>query len=162
MNYNFPIYKVPEFDSLRNVLGKVKVTKRGKEYLLDDKRLSGDLAARRLQLKAKKEKLFPLKTRIDTLRQLVKRPSGEQYIDSKGIMFKYKKGNKRYPLISEKIRKIIPKNGLYIVHVDKINSPFVVFLKDDRVEFASILYTDSGPFLYDLTRENHAPTRRAI
>ena len=160
----FPLYRIKGIRSIeRNPLGIIKVKNSRGEFILDNPNLQGDtLGARRLHILKKQR--AKLGERLTYLRQLIKYPSGTYFIDNEGRLYSYKKGKRRYLVVCRKIlKKTITQSGT-IIHVEKVNSPFKLYhnLEAEDVKFASIMETDWGPFLYDITGIKHEPFRRAI
>lgn len=146
-------------------LGRVYVyTVKGK-YLLDDKSIDSELLSiRRLRMEPRDMEVYKFRGRIDTLRQLVKYPSGTIFVDKYGDIFKYKKGRKRHLVESRKILKRTMSDKGMLLHIDGIPTPHLLEYKtlEDRVKFVSVMLTDKGPLIYDYTATQHEPYRRSI
>ena len=130
---------------------------------MDDKSAKGEtLGKRRLSIPSKER--YKLGEKIDTLRQLIKHPGGTKFIDQKGYIFKYTKGSRRFLIQSKKIitKKFVTEGT--VLHIEGIPNPQILYYKylADNINYASVMYTDSGPFIYDYTKEPHEPYRRSI
>lgn len=162
----FPLYKLRKHLKIEtNPLGLVKITSIKGTYILDDTSIRGTFAERRVILSTQypKEKLYTLKEKILYLRQLVKYKSGTVFIDYNGNIFKYKKGNRLYQVKSHKIEKKTPYGNWTILKIIGIETPFLIGHNLlPTTTHASIMYTQWGPFLYDLTNTEHELYRRKI
>lgn len=158
----FPIYKLGRYLKIRrNPVGPVYITTIREEYILDDLSLEGKLGRRRLHIIGNK---YPLRGAIFTLRELLKFPSGTRFIDNNGHIFQYKKGRARYLVESKKIcKKELRPEGL-VCYITDVPSPILLSpnIEAQEKDYASIMYTNYGPILYDLTQEYHEPYRRSI
>jgi hypothetical protein len=162
----FPIWRLRNFTRIDNKLDTIFITTHYNTYILDDKSLDGDLAKRRLQLLSnpilETYPLYPLKDKINLLRILVKYPTGTYFIDSEGLIFKYKKSSKLNWVECKKIKSWNKVEGKTVFYVDKQRIPYVTDLKLDYIPYASIMYTETGPLIYDFTTEYHKPYKRKI
>lgn len=165
-NVVFPIYKLRAYlDISTNPLGLVKITTIKGTYILDDTSINVTFAERRVQLLAEypDEKLYRLKEEIIYLRQLVKYKSGSTFIDYNGTIFKYNKSSKLFKITSHKIERkdnygnwtILKLRGQELVQL-------VGFTVLPTSTHASIMHTEWGPFLYDITSKAHEPYKRKI
>ena len=165
-NVTFPIYKIRSFlDIETNPLAQVLITTIKDTYILDDLAYNGNLEERRLKIKEEcpRYKLYRLKERVLYLRQLVKYKSGSTFIDITGKIFKYKKSSGLHMVDSVYILKSRPSDGWTILYLQGIEIPFLVAHRvNSKVKYASLMHTDQGPLLYDLTSEYHDPYRRKI
>ena len=162
---DFPWYKLRAYKEIReNLLGQLYIRNGKGEFLLDDKTLPGDLAHRRLHMP--KEKLYPLKQRVENLSQLIRHRTGTKFITNTGRIVKYKKSSKLYTVESRSILKVDTKidSHMSIITVENTSSRFKVPFNVDirNYKYASIMLTDNGPILYDLTIEPHKPFKRKI
>ena len=160
----FPIYKMRKYISIdKNPLGLVKVTTIKGVFILDDISINKAFPERRLLLRQQypKHKIYNLKERVVYLRQLVKYNSGTIFIDHSGELIKYVKSTRLFDITCHKITRNIPYGRWSIINVNGIETPFIV---GERVtsEYASIMNTVWGPFLYDLTSEKHESYKRKI
>lgn len=165
-NIVFPIYKLRSYIKLEQTpLDTVEVTTIKGKYILDDKNINETFAKRRLILKSKypEEKIYKLKEKVSYLRQLVKYKSGTTFIDYNGDIFKYKKSSKLFPIKSHKIERTKEHGNWTVFEVVGIETPFMIGepLKYN-IKYASIMHTQWGPFLYDLTSKPHEPYRRKL
>lgn len=162
----FPIYKLRSYIKLEQTpLDTVEVTTIKGKYILDDKNINETFAKRRLILKSKypEEKIYKLKEKVSYLRQLVKYKSGTTFIDYNGDIFKYKKSSKLFLIKSHKIERTKEHGNWTVFEVAGIETPFMIGepLKYN-IKYASIMHTQWGPFLYDLTSKPHEPYRRKL
>lgn len=162
----FPLFKLGKYTQIETTLmGKVYIeTGRGR-YILDDKALPySTLAQRRLRIK-NNIPLYSFRGVVNTLRELIKHPSNTRFLDKNGNLFKYKKGRKRYKVVShEIIRKERQDYNRYIIYIKDYPTPHLV---DNEIvaknsNYVSIIYTKDGPLIYDYTSEPHAIYRRSI
>jgi hypothetical protein len=133
--------------------------------VLDDTGLEGDtLAERRVELLSRGVKLYPLNEQVNYLRQLYKYKSGNNFIDSKGRTFSYKKTSGLNKVEARKIKRHCEVNGFDVFIVEGIKIPFMVdyVMQDRGIDYASIMHTQHGPFLYDLVKGHHETYRRKI
>lgn len=173
---SFPVYRVPLGHTLK-VEGTV--TYSYKEYkdqesmevkpsirFLDDTSLAGDtLGKRRIQILQNGGKLLRLPRGIYFLGDLVKlASSGVQFVDSNGLLFKYKKTT-RVPLIFKKIvRKLaIPNSIGTIIEVEGIPTRFKSSCSlsyEDK--FVGLLKLGAGYILYAVYQELYDTTNRKV
>jgi len=165
-NITFPLYKLRSYINIeRNPLGVVKVTTIKGIYILDDHGIEGNFETRRtkLQLAYPTKKIYKLKERVLYLRQLFKYKSGTTFIDITGKIVKYKKSSKLYTVKSMEIHRKKTMHNWTILYCTKIEIPFLIGKAVTyETKYASIMYTEWGPFLYDLTSERHEPYKRKI
>lgn len=161
----FPIYKMGKIESIETTpLGKVYVTTIRDKYVLDDTSLpASTLGRRRLILQYQGANLYKLRAKVDTLKQLIKFPSKTKFVDSNGYIFTYKKGKKRYKVVSCKILSKSFYDEGYILHIEDYPTPHYVPHRStvDNCNFVSIMLTNQGPLVYDYTEEYHKPFNRA-
>jgi len=160
----FPVYRIRSYEELeKTALGKIKIQTITGEWIVDDLTKLGDtLGVRRLSIP--KEERYKLGEKIDTLRQMIKYPGGTVFIDNTGHLFKYKKGKERFLIESKPIeRKQFTDQGTVLIIKD-IPTPQLIPFKHiaDNIKYASIIFTNLGPFVYDYTRVPHEPYRRSI
>jgi hypothetical protein len=167
---SFPIWRLRKFQEIKtNVFGltKVRYIKKG-WVIVDDKRIDAEsLAERRLQLifKGLKDELCPLTEKIDLFKDMVKYPSGTVFIDAKGFIFVYNKSSRLNTVESLPIVKYAEIEGYIVFKVKGIpDFPFIIpsKTKDLGTKYASIMHTQYGPILYDITKDCHATFRRKI
>lgn len=161
---NFPVFKLSNIkpnqieDTLFYLIGD-------KYYVVDDRAIEApSLALRRLQLKALKIKLYPLKQAIFFIADLVKLSSPNQwFIDSSGYLFKYIK-KKLVPLIFRKITKVIRGDGSCIVEVEGLPQRFrSLYPPLENQEYAGLLRIQPKAYiLYGFYYEKHKDTVRKV
>jgi hypothetical protein len=100
----FPLYKLGAYKKIdKNALGPITITTRYNKYLLDDVSLPyTTLAMRRLVAKSKYP-LYNFKATLFSLRELFAEKGGTKFIDNTGTLFTYKKGKRRYDVVSKLI-----------------------------------------------------------
>lgn len=162
----FPLYKLGNYKKIdKNILGPVTITTRYNKYLLDDVSMPyNSIAMRRLAAKSKYP-LYNFKATLFSLRELFAEKSGSKFIDSAGVLFTYKKGKRRYNVLSKLItsKEKLHAGGLLITVKDMPTVYKVAFNRNNwESDYASMIITDMGPLLYDLTRDTHEPYKRAI
>ena len=110
--------------------------------LVDDTSLSGKtLGLRRLQLKTSGEKLYPVRTAIYFLADLIKLgKSTTWFIDNSGRVFQYRK-NTRAKLTTLKIKKVLPALSLgCVLELEGISSRFKSIKRpQDTQQYARVL-----------------------
>lgn len=164
----FPLYRVRHYLTIEeNALKQVKITTIKKTYILDDKSYPHrDFAARRVAMVRDypEKDIYKLGERVDFLRHLVKYPSGTTFVNKLGEIVCYKKGNKFYLITSKQIiSRRFTELGWTIFTIDDLDVEFLVTHPvTSEVRYASIMQTNFGPFLYDLTYEKHEPYKRKI
>lgn len=123
----------------------------GNMRLVDDTNLSGKtLGLRRLQLKSQEQKLFPIRTAIYFLADLVKlAKSTTWFIDSSGRVFKYEK-NTRAKLVTKAIKQVLPADGLgCVIELQGISSRFKSLQRpSEHQHFARVLKLGMGFIFY--------------
>jgi len=163
-NIEFPIYKIRSYEEMdKNPLGKIKIYTISGEWILDDLSVEGETLGIR-RLKIPENKRYKLGHKVDTLRQMLKHPGGTIFIDNKGHLFKYTKGSERFLVESKSILKkeFITKGT--ILHIKDLPTPQLIPYKHlaEDINYASIIFTKYGPFVYDYTKQAHEPYRRSI
>lgn len=162
----FPIYKLRAYLSIDTTLmGVTKITTVKGEFVLDDDKLDGDFLQRRVLLSNHypRTTIYKLNEKVSFLRQLVKYKSGTSFVDTHGKIFKYRKGSKLFKVESFKIIRVREHGIWTIIYVDTTEQPYIVgHALLSTTTHASIMFTDLGPFLYDLTTEKHKMYRRKI
>ena len=166
-NISFPLYKLRSYLNIEHkLLGAVLITTIKGEYIVDDTSLPGELEARRALLLTEhpNRKIYKLKERVLYLRQLVKYKSGTTFIDADGKIFKYQKSGKLNTVVSKKITRIkkITETRI-VIFVEGYECPFLIYENlSSKAKYVSIMYTDSGPFMYDITSKRHRDYKRKI
>lgn len=162
----FPLYKLRSYLELETTLmGVVKITTIRGVYIFDDTSLQGDFEERRsnLSLHHPNSKIYKLKERVLYLRQLVKYKSGTTFVDHNGLIFKYRKSSKLFEIKSYKINRIREHGNWSVIDVYGMEQPFIVGqVILPTTTHASIMHTNLGLLLYDLTNKQHEPYRRKI
>jgi hypothetical protein len=160
----FPIYRIREFQEITTKLGRTSIKYRNKWTVIDDTTVDGNLGRRRLILSYSGLDMYPLMEQLKTLRQMLKYPSKTNFIDWDGHLFKYKKTSKLHTVTSYPIEKCTINGGWTLIRVGPGDQDYAVSenLQKQGITHASIMMTNSGPFLYDLTSEYHDPYRRKI
>jgi hypothetical protein len=162
----FPLFKMRAFNSIeKSPLGLVKVHTVKGTYILDDLSINDSFIQRRIKLAQANpgKKIYSLSERVSYLRQLVKYKSGSIFVDYNGNLINYRKSSKLYNVTSHKIVNKTKRDNWTIIHLVDIEIPFLVALSStSKATHASIMDTQWGPFLYDLTSEPHAPFKRKI
>lgn len=161
----FPLYKLRSYLSIdTNPLGLVKVTTIKGIYILDDKSYNGTFAERRLKIAMySRDKMYKLKERVIYLRQLVKYKSGTTFIDLNGNIIKYRKSTKLFKVISHKIERIREDGNWSIINCTGLEQSLLVGTNiSPDIKYVSIMETQWGPFLYDLTNIQHDTYRRKL
>jgi hypothetical protein len=165
-NVKFPLYKLRAYLEInKNPLGLVKVTTIKGTYILDDISIPGTFAERRLKLAEQypKEKIYKLKEQVIYLRQLIKYKTGTTFIDYEGNIIKYKKSSKLFDVKAHKITRKRPYHNWTIIELNGIEIPFLVGEPvKETTTHASVMYTEWGPLLYDLTNKDHDIYKRKI
>lgn len=119
--------------------------------IVDDANLSGKtLGLRRLQLKSQDENLFPIRTAIYFLADLVKlAKSTTWFVDSSGRVFQYEK-NTRAKLQTKPIKQVLPADGLgCVVELVGISSRFKSLQRpSEHQHFARVLKLGMGFIFY--------------
>jgi hypothetical protein len=164
LQIKFPVFRVKKYLKLeKNPLGRTYITGYGGRKILDDTSLPGDTLGER-RLRIKKEDRYKLGERVDKLRQLVKYPGGTIFVDNNGKLFQYRKGHKRFKVESRKILKKEVTDYGTIMTVEGVPHPEIIANRylGDIVFYASVMFTDKGPFIYDYTEKRHATYRKSI
>ena len=163
----FPLYKLRSYlDINKSAMGLVKVTTIKGEFILDDSSFKGTLPQRRVALAAyyPRERIYKLSEQVIYLRQLVKYRSGTVFVDYNGNLIKYRKSSKLYDITSHKITSTTPVKDIWtVIKLKGVEQSLLVGQIITRdIKYAAIMHTKWGPFLYDLTSEQHNPYKRKI
>lgn len=162
----FPLYKLRGYLEINtNPLGLVKVTTVKGEYILDDKSIKAPFEDRRLKLLEKytRDKIYVLKEKVLYLRQLVKYKTGSKFIDYNGNIIKYQKSSKLYNIVSKKIIRVTPHGMWSVIELEGVEIPFLIGTRlSYNSKYASIMETQWGPFLYDITSIKHDKYKRKV
>jgi len=162
----FPLYKLRSYLNVEETaLGIVKITSIKGTYILDDKTYNGTFSERRIAMLKEypTEKIYKLKERINFLRQLIKYKSGTNFIDYNGYILKYKKSSKLFDIKSYEINTISPHDNWNIINLIGLEQAFLIGGSISPItRYASIMDTQWGPFLYDLTSKHHESYKRKI
>lgn len=165
-NITFPLYKLRAYlDIDTNLLGVTRITTIKGVYIFDDYTLRGDFEERRanLSLHYPDENIYKLKERVIYLRQLIKYKSGTTFVDHTGKLIKYAKSTKLFKIKSKEITRTREHGNWTVVDVRGHEQPFVVGqVLLSTTKYASIMETQWGPLLYDLTSKQHEIYRRKI
>lgn len=162
---SFPLYKLRSYLTIStNPLGLVKVTTIKGTYILDDASYNGTFEERRIKIAMHSpNEIYKLKEKIIYLRQLVKYRSGTTFIDLNGVIMQYKKSSKMYKIESMEIIKKRADKNWTIINLKNLEQPILVgMLLKPEVQYASIMWTKWGPFLYDLTSIQHKTYVRKV
>jgi hypothetical protein len=119
--------------------------------LVDDKNLpQPTLGLRRLALKAQGEKLYPVRTAVYLLADLIKLgKSTAWFVDSSGRVFQYQK-NTRAKLTTKKIKQVLPADGIgCVIELEGISSRFLSLHRPSEHEhYARVLNLGMGFLFY--------------
>jgi hypothetical protein len=164
----FPLYKLRAYLNIdKTALGKIKITTIKGEYILDDISMQGltfEERRARLPIIYPLEKVYKLKEKVLYLRQLVKYKSGTTFIDMNGVLLQYKKSSKLFNVNSYLInRKRLIGNNWTVIYLKGHEQPYLIgFDVGPSIGYASVMDTEWGPLLYDLTSIKHETYRRKI
>jgi len=162
----FPLYKLRSYIEIdKNLLGIVKITTIKGTYILDDYSYNGTFEDRRLCMQEEyvNEKIYKLKEQVLYLRQLVKYKSGTTFIDYNGNILKYTKSTKLFKIKSHKIIQKRNHGNWTVINMQNCELPFIIGkILPHTATHASIMETEWGPFLYDITSKSHEIYRRKI
>jgi len=162
----FPLYKLRSYiDIEKNPLGVVKIRTIKGEFILDDTSINEPFHIRRAHLRQHypREQIYKLKEKIIYLRQLVKYKSGSTFIDYNGNIIKYTKSSALFEVKSHRIDRVKYHGKWSIIEVTNVDTPFIVgHTITPEINYASIMHSKWGPFLYDLTKLPHEPYKRKI
>lgn len=124
--------------------------------MVDDSNLSQTtLGLRRLAMKADGVDLFPIRTAIYFLADLVKlAKSTTWFVDSSGRVFQYEK-NTRAKLQTKRIKQILPADGLgCVVELEGISSRFKSMQRpSEHQSYARVLRLGMGFIFYGFCEE---------
>jgi hypothetical protein len=163
---DFPLFKIGKYENIEKTpLGKIYITTVYDKYVLDDTSVEGEtLGQRRLKLALKGHNLYKFRGKVDTLKQLIKHPSGTIFLDNNGNIFKYRKGRKLFKVVSHKVLKRENKDDGVVVTIQDYPTPHFIPSKKvaDNTNYVSIMLTNTGPLIYDYTSEPHKVYRRSL
>ncbi len=121
--------------------------------VVDDKTRPGTtLGLRRLAMKSSGVSLYPIRTAVYFLGDLIKLANSETwFIDSSGKLFQHKKF-KRAKLQIKKITKVLPGTGIgCVLELEGIASRFKCMTHPEaHQKYAGVLFIDNGYILYGL------------
>ena len=162
----FPVYKLRSYLNIdTNPLGLVKITTIKGEYVLDDTVINGTFEERRLRLGSRypNKRVYRLGDRVSYLRQLIKYKSGSKFIDSNGTIIRYTKSTSLFQVKSHKIINKRRSDNWTILSLENQEQSYLIGeqLTVDA-KYASVMYTDWGPFLYDITSRQHEVYKRKL
>lgn len=165
----FPVYLLGENKPVEEnslvYYERIDENKNSIYLIIDDKYIeSKNLGIRRLKLRARGIKLFPLKIAVFFIGDFIKLAKGTTwFIDSSGKVFKYRK-TKIVPLIFKKISKVIPmKHGGGIIEVEGLHTRYkTLFLPRIECRYAGLLKIGISYILYGLYEDKLKDTRRKI
>jgi hypothetical protein len=124
--------------------------------IVDDQNLTqSSLGLRRLALKTDGVDLFPIRTAIYFLADLVKlAKSTTWFIDSTGRVFQYEK-NTRAKLTTKKIKQVLPADGIgCVIELEGISSRFKSLRRPSETEsYARVLKMDMSYIFYGFCEE---------
>jgi len=127
--------------------------------VVDDANLpQATLGLRRLVLKSQAQSLYPIRTAIYFLADLIKLAKATTwFIDSSGRVFQYEK-NTRAKLTTKRIKQILPADGIgCVVELEGISSRFKSLLRPEEHElYARVLKLGMGFIFYGFC-ETHKP-----
>jgi len=163
----FPLYKLRSYLDIEiSPLGVTKITTIKGVFILDDTTLKGSFSERRMALinNYPKEKIYKLKEQVIYLRQLVKYRSSSVFVDYNGNLIKYNKSTNLFNITSHKIvNKREIGNNWTVISLKGVEQPFLVAQAfTGETMYASVMHTKWGPFLYDITTEQHMQYKRKI
>lgn len=122
--------------------------------VVDDANLSGEtLGLRRLQMQ--EEKLFPIRTAIYFLADLVKLAKATTwFIDNSGRIFQYEK-NTRAKLQTRRIKQVLPASGLgCVIELEGLSSRFKCMQRPSETQvYARVLKLGVGFIFYGFCEE---------
>ena len=162
----FPLYKLRSYLTMeKSILGLIEITTIKGKYVLDDLSINATFPERRLLLGYTNpgKQIYKLKEQINYLRQLLKYKTGTTFIDHNGHIFKYEKSTKLFKVQSYKLGKVKPWYNWSIIKAEGLELSFIIGVSiPPEIKYISIMLTDWGPMLYDLTTESHEVYRRKI
>lgn len=128
---------------------------------LDDRNQPGELLAyRRLVTPHKK---YPIKVTRRNIAELLLDVGSCKYIDSKGLVFTYKK-TAYYKLITHSIRGVVKKVEYSIIYLNGIPFPFASSsIPPDRCYWARVIHRKGIPwFIYQFSPKFYEPTIKKL
>lgn len=157
----FPLYALRAYVGIRAADGFVIVCSRYREYILDCPALEGTFAERRVQLlsmeKELEYKIYPIKERFTTLSQLVN-TKRRWFIDAEGNIVRYKP-SKFYPV---KYIKVLRADRTWNGYYRLMTKLPVAFVTEQVADYIGYIQVGKGFYLYDLSNEKKATTRRKL
>lgn len=133
--------------------------------IVDDKSLDGaTLGLRRLALRVDEENVFPIRTAIYFLADLIKLAKATTwFIDNHGRVFQYKKST-RAKLTSHKIKNILPGTGMgCVVELEGIPQRFKAMYRPlPDQNYAGVLRWGLGYLLYGFYSTQFKPSYRSV
>ena len=133
--------------------------------IVDDKSQPGaTLGIRRLNMKVSGTSLYPIRTAVYFLGDLIKLSDSETwFIDNTGKLFQHKKF-RRAKLQIKKIKKVLPGTGIgCVLELEGIASRFKCMSHPEpHQKYAGVLFIDNGYILYGLYESEAKETWRLV
>lgn len=132
--------------------------------VIDNRNLAyATLGLRRLILRNTEKNLYPIKTAIYFIGDLIKLAKPNVwFIDNLGRFFQYKK-TKRVKLVCYKIKTILPNKGLgSILELENHTQRYKCMFSPRTQRYVGLLHINNGYVLYGLYDEPFKSTYRAI
>lgn len=133
--------------------------------IVDDKSQPGaTLGIRRLNMKVSGTSLYPIRTSVYFLGDLIKLSDSETwFIDNTGKLFQHKKF-RRAKLQIKKIKKVLPGTGIgCVLELEGIASRFKCMSHPEpHQKYAGVLFIDNGYILYGLYESEAKETWRLV
>lgn len=166
----YPIFPIRKYNKLyvEAETGIDKVETVIKDWILDNKNLSGDtLASRRLKIPLKER--YPLSFTLFNLIQLLNYKKGSIFIDSMGYIFKYNKTRRELLKYHKIIGKKQISEGQVALYTEEYSMPFYVSntLFNRIFEYGKYLYIGllgyhGGFLVYELCNKRKLSTWRKV
>lgn len=171
---NWPVFRLGEhkpeqesgcvFYSKEYIDNDTEETRRGLRLVDDQSYVGKTLGIRRIAMKADNNPMFPIKTAIYFLADLIKvAKQTTWFIDNSGKVFQYRKST-RAKLTFHKIKQILPGTGMgAVIEVQGLSQRFkCMYHPKPEQAYVGILRWGLGYLLYGFYTEQHKPTYRLV
>lgn len=157
----YPLYALRAYEDITEFEGFTLISSKYREYILDYPAWGGSFADRRLKLLGIKDelefKIYPLRECFTTLSQLAN-TSRRWFVDADGSIVRYKP-SKFYNIHYIKVlRADRTWNGYYRL-TTKLP---VAFVTEQVAEYIGYIQVGSGFYLYEVSNEKKATTRKKL
>lgn len=160
LNFPLPVYIVRAFYSKFEEGDYVILQTEFNRYVLDNPKLEGDYATRRLKMLSMDlpYKLYPLTKRISTLSQLAN-CKAKYFITEEGQLLEHKKTTFYRVVLKKVISSAQIFNGKYQCYVSGIHTPFVL---REPAQYLSLILIGNSYYVFDTHQSKPDKVRQRV